>query len=125
MPRTDKKKNIDKVTAALVVNPLSTARELAEKTWLWASTANRARQELAQTGTKDPRIISLTDKALEIVSLSQELIAKRLRDTPDDVSTRDAISAWDTSAKRYSLFVWDATDKDWWLKSISELDLLD
>lgn len=47
MPRTDKKKNIDKVTAALVVNPLSTARELAEKTWLWASTANRARQELA------------------------------------------------------------------------------
>jgi hypothetical protein len=32
------------------------------------------------------------------------------------MSTRDIIASADVSAKRYSLFKWDVTDKDWWLK---------
>jgi hypothetical protein len=38
------------------------------------------------------------------------------------MSTRDIIASADVSAKRYSLFKWDATDKDWGLKDQSLSD---
>jgi hypothetical protein len=32
------------------------------------------------------------------------------------MSTRDVIASADVSAKRYTIFKWDVTDKDGWLK---------
>ena len=50
--RTDKKKNIDKVAAAYVANPLATEREIAEVTQVSKSSVNRAKDEMGQVGAK-------------------------------------------------------------------------
>ena len=102
--RTDKKRNVDKVTAALAKNPLATEREIAAITNIGKSTVNRAKAEVGQAGAKDNRIVSLTDKDFELMQLIQKRKFERLEDEEKPVNDND-LNNWDKEAKaRYTLF---------------------
>lgn len=109
------------------MNPLDTTREIADRIGVDHSTVARIDKKMPQNATKDSRIISLTDTDLDIVTRSQEIIKMKLNDEElvKDMNIRDISTVAKDSAARYSLFRWDATDREWGAKSISELDLLD
>lgn len=122
--RWDKKRNLDKVAASLAKNPLATARELEKDLGIGSSTANRARKELAQNGTKDDRIINLTEWDFILMRAIQERKCERLLNKKERVSDHD-LNNWDKEAKwRYTLFRWDVTDKEWGVINQSALDKL-
>lgn len=122
--RVDKTKNKIKVIKELLRNPLQTDREIAKNANIWLATTNRNKKEVEQNGTKSNIIDEIIKKDAEIVQLAQDELQKRIKENPSKVSTRDIISAGDVSAKRYSIFKWDATDKEWWLKSISDINIV-
>jgi hypothetical protein len=71
---------------------------------------------MQQTATKDDRILWLTDKDFELMTKIQEEKLRRMNEEWKELNNAD-IDKWDnTSSKRYSLFRWDATDKDWGMK---------
>ncbi len=113
--RADKKANIAKVAKVILNNPLLTRDEVAEKAWIWAWTASRALSELDEIGPKDERIVWLTDKDFDLMGKIQSEKFRRLQE-PDKINDNDLDKWENTATKRYSLFRWDATDKDWWMK---------
>ena len=125
--RKDKKENVDKVSAELVKDPFTTARQLVEKTWLWLWTAHRAIKDVERTGTKDDRIINLTETDLDIVRLAQMWILEKLTDEEERKKMRwtDLAQIAEKSEKRYTIFRGSVTDDQWGLKSISEINLYD
>lgn len=118
-PRTDKRRNIDKIASALVVDPLATTREIEEMTWVSKSTVATHKANLDKIGQKDPRIVALTDKDLEIVTKAQEIINNKLNDEElvKTMNIRDISTVAKDSSARYSIFRWDITDTMWWLKA--------
>ena len=122
--RSDKKKNIDKVTASLIKNPLQSQREVAKDVWIGLWTVNRAKEEMEQNGTtKDDRIINLTDKDFELMQKIQKRKFERMDDKEKPVNDND-INSWDREAKaRFTLFRWEATDKEWWSKEVLILSM--
>lgn len=121
--RVDKTKNKIKVIKELLRDPLQTDREIAKNAKIWLATTNRNKKEMEQNGTKSNIIDEIIKKDAEIVKLTQAEIQRRILEERWKVSTRDLISAWDVSAKRYTIFKWDVTDDEWWLKSISDISI--
>lgn len=120
--RSDKAKNIAKVAKVVLENPLANQREIAEETWLSLWNVNDKLNKLEQT--KDDRIIWLTDKDFELMEIIQKRKFERMFDTEKPVSDND-MNNWDREAKaRFTLFRWDATDNEWWLKNIDNIDIL-
>ena len=116
--RADKKKNIDKVTASLVKDPLQTEREIANNLWISRSTAHIMKKEIEQSQAKDERIISLTDEDFALMQDIQSEKKRRLREEKEQINNND-IDKWEnTATKRYTLFRWDATDENWALKEV-------
>lgn len=116
--RADKKKNISKVATALLQEPLLDQREIADKTGLWLWTVNRALDEVEQNGTKDVDIIYITEKDKNVVKLWVAEIERRFQN-PEEIQAmamRDIVQATAESTKRYTIFKWDITDKDWGMK---------
>jgi hypothetical protein len=121
--RSDKKKSLSKVAKAILSNPLMNEREIAEKASVSNWTAHNMIKELEQTWAKDDRIVWLTDEDFVIMKRIQEVKKQRLN-KPEEVNNSD-IDKWEqTATKRYSLFRWDATDKDWGLKNIESIEIL-
>lgn len=123
--RTDKKKKLWKVVKELLNNPLQTIREVSEKTWVSKSTvANYINEDLDKLGQKDEKIILITDKDFELMSLIQEEKFRRMREEKDKINNTD-INKWEeTATRRYQIFKWDITNKEWGLKNITEIDIL-
>lgn len=71
MQRADKRRNVDKVAAALVKNPLATEKQIADEVKVSPSTAHLAKKEVEGNRVKDPRIVSVTDTDMEILTLAQ------------------------------------------------------
>ncbi len=114
--RTDKLKNKAKIIKEVLKNPLQSQREIAENTWLWKTTVQEHLLDIK--ATKDDRILWVCEKDFEIVKLWQAIIEERLRDKTetDKMRTFEIAQTIEKSEKRYMLFKWDATDKDWWMK---------
>ena len=112
--RTDKAKNIAKVAKVVLENPLASQREIADEANVWLWTANRIKQELEQNGTKDERILWITDTDLSILTIGQREIERRLNDKAEveKMRTVEISQVIKESTARYSLFRWDATDKE-------------
>lgn len=93
--RTDAEKNLAKVAIELVKDPLQTARELAENAGIGASTANRARKELAQNGTIDrnSRTIKIAETDLDIVDSIQRITMVSLDEIEAKVSQGKPLTA--------------------------------
>lgn len=125
--RVDKKKNVSKVAKELLKNPLSTEREIEEKTWVWKSTVNRIKQEMGQIGAKDTKIIHITDKDLLNIQEMQDLVTQKIRDPEEMKNTRiwELAQAMREATARYSLFRWTATDDKGWLNSLKDLSTLE
>lgn len=121
-PRVDKERNKAKVLWAVLKKPLADQRTIAKDAGVWKWTVCRHLQDLGQNGAKNKAIEEIIAVDAQIVAIAQWVILDRLQN-PDKEKTRDIISAADTSAKRYSLFAWDATDNDWWLKAIQEINI--
>ena len=117
--RADKKKSLSKVTKELLKNPIQTVREVAEKTWVSKSTvANYINENMDKIGHKNKDIIQITDTDLEILKLWQQEIFNRLqkKEELEKMRTFEIAQTIEKSEKRYQIFRWDVTDKDWWLK---------
>jgi len=118
-PRKDKLRNLDKVTATLVKNPLATQRELAKKIGISRSTVCEALKDIEQTHAKDERIIHLTDEDFIIQRKIQTLKLEKLEKNPDEISDAD-INQWDRhSMQRYQLFRGSITDAEGGLKDLN------
>lgn len=121
--RVDAKKNSEKIISEVLMNPLQSQREIAKNAWVWKTTVQEHLKELPNT-TKDDRIISLTDKDFELMQIIQKKKFERLNDTEKPVNDSD-INNWDKEAKaRYTLFRWEATNSEWWMKDIDALEKL-
>ena len=118
--RSDKAKNIDKVAAALVKNPLATEKELASDAGIGMGTAHRAKKEVERTGEsmKDSRIVALTDRDMELQELIQARKFKKLIDEPDKISDGD-LNQWDRhSMARLTTLRGSVTDDEGGLKKV-------
>lgn len=117
--RTDAKKNKAKIIKEVLINPLQTQREIAKGVWLSKTTIQEHLKELPNT-TKDDRIIWICDTDLEIVILWQEIIKNRLMDEEElkKISARDISWIIKENTARYTIFKWDATDSEWWMKLV-------
>lgn len=115
--RKDKAKNKAKIIKAKLKSPLKTEREIAKETGVWKSTVNRVSKELGQSGTKDPRILGICDKDLEIIKLWQQLIVDKLQDKEqtDRLKPHEVSQVIAENTRRYTLFKGNATDDEWWL----------
>lgn len=124
--RVDKQKNMWKVAKEVLKNPLQTDRELESKLDIWKSTVNRIKQEMGQIGAKDPRIIAVTDKDMENILEMQRVVTEKIRDKDEMSKTRiwELAQAMREATARYSLFRWNATDNEWWLKNIDSIEIL-
>ena len=119
-----KVKRLWNVTKELLKDPTLTIREVAEKTWVSKSTvANYINEDLDKIGQKDDRILWVCEKDFEIVQLWQALISERLKDKneTDKMRTFEIAQTIEKSEKRYMLFKWTATDKNWWLNSTKDM----
>ena len=116
--RKDKITNQWKVAKILVVKPLATQREIAKEAGIWLWNVNRQLNELERNGTKDPRILNICDADLDIVTLWQAELLRRLWEEPTKMWTRDIVAAMDNWTRRYTIFKWDITDENWWLKQL-------
>lgn len=125
MARVDRKKNEWEVIKEFLENPLQTLREVEEKTWISRTTVWNIKNNLDKTWQKDDRIVNITDKDFELMNIIQEEKFRRLQEEKDRINNTD-INKWEeTATKRYTLFRWNATWKDWWLKSLSDLSDLE
>ncbi len=127
--RTDKALNIKKLKDELLKNPLQTEEQLWKKIWVDRCTVNRLKEEMHEivTNSKDEAIVAITDKDREIIDLSQEVSLYKLREYKKlvdagslDIQMSDVKKASEIakeSTARYSLFRWDATDRNGWLKN--------
>lgn len=80
-PRTDKRKNVGKVAEALINNPNKTVREIAKETGIWSSTVQRAKVEVAQSGTKDETIAYIVDKSKERIKTAQAIFDRYIQES--------------------------------------------
>ena len=80
-PRTDKRKNVGKVAEALINNPNKTVREIAKETWIGTSTVQRAKVEVAQSGTKDETIAYIVDKSKERIKTAQAIFDRYIQES--------------------------------------------
>lgn len=122
--RTDKKRNLAKVAKVIIENPLLTEREIAKKAKVANWTAHRAKKEIEQNGAKDDRIVGLTDEDFEIQKIIQAEKRRRL-EKPEKISNKDLDTRDNSAMKRYTIFRWSATNKEWWLvvNTVSFLDI--
>ena len=121
--RVDKLKNKAKVIAKVIANPLATQEQIAKDAWVWIATVNRNMKQMEESGIKSDAIEKIIEKDAKIVWLAQSILVSRMENNPDKVSTRDVISAGDISARRYSIFKWEATNKEWWLKEVKNITI--
>lgn len=80
-PRTDKRKNVGKVAEVLIKNPNKTVREIAQETWIGTSTVQRAKVEVAQSGTKDPTIAYIVEKSKERIKAAQAIFDRYIQES--------------------------------------------
>lgn len=118
--RVDKVKNVSKVLSEAIKNPLKSQENIAKDLWIWLWTVNRAMQEMEKNGSiaKIPAIEDICDDDFQIVKLTQKETIRRLKDEEEmkKITMQDLNRAWDVSTKRYAMFKWDITNKEWWIK---------
>lgn len=124
-PRTDKRKNVGKVAEALINNPNKTVREIAKETWIGSSTVQRAKVEVAQTGTKDETIAYIVDKSKERIKTAQAIFDRYIQESSqkeileykDVTLVKDIVKddLW-----RVTVLWGNVTDESWWLTKDKE-----
>lgn len=123
-PRVDKRKNVWKVAEVLAKDPNKTEREIAEEVWISNWTAHNARKELEQTWAKDPTIAYIVGSAKSRIQRVSWIFDRYIDqiEEKDKLDNRDIALAKDIvkdDMARVSVFGWDITDPNGWLKDNS------
>ena len=125
MTRVDRKINEEIIAKEFLENPLQTLREVEEKTWISRTTVWDVKNNLDKIWQKDDRIITLTEEDFELMLSIQQEKKRRLNEEKEKINNTD-IDKWEqTATKRYSLFRWNITNKEWWIQSLSDLSDLE
>lgn len=124
-PRTDKRKNVGKVAEALINNPNKTVREIAKETWIGSSTVQRAKVEVAQTGTKDETIAYIVDKSKERIKTAQAIFDRYIQESSqkETLEYKDVTLVKDIVKDdlwRVTVLWGNVTDESWWLTKDKE-----
>jgi transcriptional regulator with XRE-family HTH domain len=111
--RSDRRKTVEKVAAAVLKKPRGNVRELAKIAGIDPTTVARIKKsgELPQSATKDDRILTITNNDAEIVTHSQRHILREIRKEIVDIPAKDLSTIAKDSAARYMLFRGEATDE--------------
>ena len=115
---------MDKVSAALLNNPLGSVREIAAEAGTHHKTVENLLPEIRQSSpAKDPRILSITDTDLEILTLGQREISRRMKTAEEleKMRTVEISSVAKESAARYTIFRGAATDNEGALKDTAAI----
>jgi len=118
--RSDKERNKTNIMVEVAKDPFASQRDIAERVWVSVATVNEHIHDIPNSN-KSEHIETILKKDLQIVNLAQEELERRLKEKALEISTRDIIASADVSAKRYSLFKWDATDKEWGMKDVTSI----
>ena len=121
--RKDAKKNKAKIIKKVLSSPLSTQRQIAKEVWLSKTAVQEHLKELPNA-TKDDRILWICDKDLENVVLWQRELQRRLNDEAKELKTWDIVQIISEWTKRYTIFKWEATDKNWWLTQPTKVNII-
>ena len=124
-PRTDKRKNVGKVAEALINNPNKTVREIAKETWIGSSTVQRAKVEVAQSGTKDETIAYIVDKSKERIKTAQAIFDRYIQESSqkETLEYKDVTLVKDIVKDdlwRVTVLWGNVTDESWWLTKDKE-----
>lgn len=125
--RNDKAKNTAKILSEVIKNPLSTEREIAERTWLSKTTAHNLKWELDQIWPKSDLILEICDLDINLVKKWLKELDRRFSDIEElkNIRAKEISDIARDSAGRYTIFKWSITDPEWWMKfSSRELELL-
>ena len=121
--RSDKKRNQAKVAKVMINNPTASEADIAKEAWVSTWTAHNHKTEIEESWVlgKDPRIVAISDKDLDIVKLVQDETLTRLQDGEQrkSINTLDLNRIGDMSIKRHSLIMGSATDDKWGVKESS------
>mgnify|MGYP006323516773 CR=1 FL=1 len=72
---------------------------------------NRAKQELEQSGAKDPTIAYIVGRSKERIKTAQAIFDRYLKDiVKDDLA-------------RVTVLWWTITDEEWWLKDLTNASI--
>lgn len=113
--RIESKINKAKVIKEILRNPLQSQREIAKNAWVskWTVT-----NKLGEIGlTKDDRILWICDTDIQNVCLWQKILQDRLKKQADTLKVWEIVDIIQEWTRRYTLFKWDVTDKNGWLKN--------
>lgn len=109
MGRIDKEKSAKdrkNVVRYVMKNPTATIRDIASKLDVPSASVQRYIREYKEADTKDPRVVSILSKDMDIITKAQKLIEEKLNDE-EQVRKMKAteLSALTTeSARRYQMF---------------------
>lgn len=101
-------KNRNRAVRLAMKNPTMSIRDMAKKLDIPASTVGNYLKEYRESDDKDPRIVSITNKDLDIVRKWQEIIEAKLNDKEQvkKMSAAQVSQVTSESVKRYSLLRW-------------------
>lgn len=101
-------KNRNRAVRLAMKNPTMSIRDMAKKLDIPASTVGNYLKEYRESDDKDPRIVSITNKDLDIVRKWQEIIEAKLNDEEQvkKMSAAQVSQVTSESVKRYSLLRW-------------------
>lgn len=111
--RKDKVKNTIAVAKSIINSDVPpTYREIAEETWLWVWTVQRAVKEMEKNGTlEEPDMIDFIKMDLELQWLIMKEKLRRVKEEAKD-QPYQALDTFDnTSFKRSQLLQWKATER--------------
>ena len=133
-PRKDKLKNKVKVIKSVLKDPLATQQEIADKNWISVWNVNNKLKDIEKS-TKECTIIDkICEQDKEIMQLVNGISLKKIKAiktiievTPELVTTNEVKTLSDiatASTRRYTLFKWDITNDEGWLKSNKEVNAI-
>lgn len=101
-------KNRNKAVRLAMKNPTMSIRDMAKQLDMPASTVGNYLKEYRESDNKDPRIVSITNKDLDIVRRWQEIIEAKLSNEEEvkKMSAAQVSQVTSESVKRYSLLRW-------------------
>ena len=130
--RSDSKQNKVKVMKAALKNPLGSQRDIAKDAWVSLGNVNSNLNRLEQIAEKSSIIDKICEQDKEIMDLVNDIsvikirgIKNRIEADEEKISTNEVKTLSEIaekSTRRYTLFKWDVTNEDGWLKSSKELE---
>ena len=122
-------KSRQKLYPIIMNNPYKTPKAISLDANTSKKSAENAVNELMASweiiASKIPLIKRMVTRWALTIEKAQEILLGRLLANPDSIQNKDLISAIKNSTALYTMFVWQATDKNWWILEKEDQKILD